>query len=227
MKNTITWVKALRDYHEHQAEALVPFCTVLINQMGVDPDVPVSGIPAPLNVLNYNTYINALDTAMLARGNASSKSLTGDETAKMGTLMHNTDILVGYIESAANTKYPGNLVEIATVFSRFGLKPADHGKGKDHLFKVLATASCSATLECPSLGDGANYHWRYSTDEKNWTMVKSTHKSIVIINNLPHDVRVYFQYDVSLPVGKGKYPIVSALANDYSWSNTISELIPA
>lgn len=227
MKNTITWVKALREYHEHQAEFFVPFTTTLINQMGVDPDVPTSGIPAPLNVLTYNVSINVVNSAMLARGNAASKSLTGDETTKMGTLMHNTDILVGYIENTANMKYPGNLVEIATIFARFGLKPNEHGKSSKHIFKVLETSSGSAKLECPSLGEGANYHWRWSTDEKTWTQVKSTHKSIVIINVLPKDVRVYFQFDASAPVGKGNYPIVSALANDFSWSNIISELIPA
>ena len=37
----------------------------------------------------------------------------------------------------------------------------------------------------------------------------------------------YFQYDVTPPVGKGRYPVVNASENDYSWSDPISELIPA
>jgi hypothetical protein len=228
MKNSIVFIRSARVYHDHSPEQIVPFGTTLSNEFAVDPDVNASGLPAGLTVPIYQGYISAVNTDILARQNTKSLSLTSDEHSKMGILVHATDLMVGYIDSAANSKYPGDELKIVTVLARFGLTPAGHGgKGHKHIFKVLETASGSATLEAPSFGEGSDYHWRWSTDQKTWTQVKSTHKSMVIINNLPHDVRIYFQYDVSMPVGKGKYPVVSALANDFSWSNMISEIIPA
>jgi hypothetical protein len=228
MKNSLIWVRSKRDYHDHIPEKLTPFCSSLIKQLGIDPDVSASGLPAPITVSVYTGYINDVNADILARQNSKSLTLTSDEIHKVGILNHATDAVVGYIDNAVNLKYTGDLVQITTVLARFGLKPAiTGGKGHKHIFKVLAKGSCSATLQCPSFGPGSCYHWRWSADGVKWNQVKSTDKSTVIINDLPKDVRVYFQYDVSMPVGKGKYYVVNALATDYSWSHSISELIPA
>ncbi len=228
MKNSITWVKASKDYHEKTSELLVPFATALKNQLAIDTDVPASGIPAPLTIPIYTTNIGDLNTDVVARQTTRAATLTSDELSKGSTLLHNTDILVNYIDSVCNQKFPGDVAHITTVFARFGLSPAGHGgTGHKHIFRILATAGGSATLEAPVAGVGASYHWRWSTDQVTWHPVKSTHKSTVIINNLPHDVRVYFQYDFSPPVGKGIYPTVSANADDFHWSSSISDVIKA
>lgn len=227
MKNSIIWVKSLREYHDYTPEKFVPFCTSVKNQFGIDPDVPASGIPLPLTIAIYTGYISDVNTDIIARQNSKSTTLTADEHGKVGILLHSTDLLVGYIDSASNQKFPGDVTKITAIMARFGLKPAVHGKVQEHVFNVLSVAGSSATLQCPTAGDGSNYHWRWSADQKIWIQVKSTHKSTVTITNLPHDVRVYFQYDVSMPVGKGKYPVVSANADDFHWSDAISELIPA
>ena len=227
MKKKILWVKALRDYHDYSDEKLVPFGTSIKNQLAIDTDVPASGLPALLTVLIYLGYINDVNTDIIARQNSKSVTLTADEISKVSILHHNTDIIVNYIENTVNQKFAGDENKITAIYGRFGLKVAGHGKGMRHIFKVLAVDSGSATLQCPAAGEGACYHSRFSTDGKTWTQIKSSHKSTFTIINLPKDVRVYFQYDVSQAVGKGKYAVVSASATDYSWSDPISELIPA
>ena len=227
MKNAITWVKAAKDYHEKTSELLVPFCTSLINQLAIDPDVPVGGIPAPLSVATYNPMVSGLNTDIVARQTTRSTTLTSDELSKSSTLLHNTDILVNYIENVCNQKFVGDVPHITTVFARFGLTPVGHGTGHQHIFRILRTGAGSATVEAPAEGVGSLHHWRWSIDQLKWIQVKSTHKSIVTIINLPQDVRVYFQYDFSPPLGKGVYPTTSANADDYHWSSAISEVIPA
>jgi hypothetical protein len=228
MKNTITWVKAAKDYHEKSSEQLVPFGTALINQLAIDPDVPVAGIPAPLTPATYTTMISGLNTDVVARQTSRATTLTSDELSKGSTLIHNTDILVGYIDQVCNQKFPGNVAQITTVLARFGLTPVGHGTGSHkHIFRILSVAGGSATVEAPAEGAGSVHHWRWSTDQATWHQVKSTHKAVVTIINLPHDVRVYFQYDFSPPVGKGVYPTVDANAADVHWSSSISEVIPA
>jgi hypothetical protein len=154
-------------------------------------------------------------------------SLTSDEVNKAGILLHNTDILVNYIDNTCNQKFAGNVTQITTVFARFGLSPTSHGTGHKHIFRILQVGGGSATVQAPSAGDGTLYHWRWSIDQLTWIQVKSTHKSTVVINNLPHDLRVYFQYDTSPGTGRGIYPIVSANVDDYHWSSAISDVIPA
>ncbi len=227
MKNSITWVKAAKDYHNKTSEELVPFATALKNQLAIDPDVPASGIPAPLTIPIYTTNIGDLNTDVVARQTARSATLTSDELSKGSTLLHNTDILVNYIDSVCNQKFPGNIAQITTVFARFGLAPVGHGTNHKHIFRVLSVSGGSATIETPASGAGSVHHFRWSTDQVTWHQVKSTHKSTVTIINLPHDVRVYFQYDFTPPVGKGIYPTVDANAADYHWSSSISEVIPA
>ena len=227
MKNAITWVKAAKDYHEKTSELLVPFCTGLINQLAVDPDVPVGGIPAPLTVPIYTGMVSDLNTGIVARQTSRSATLTSDELDKGSILLHNTDVLVNYIDSVCNQKFAGDVPHITTVFARFGLTPVGHGTNHQHIFRILRVAGRSATVEAPTGGQGSLHHWRWSIDQINWIQVKSTHKATVTITNLPQDVRVYFQYDISPPVGKGVYPTVSANADDYHWSSSISEVIPA
>ncbi len=227
MKNTIIWVKAAKDYHNKTSEQLVPFATALINQLAIDTDVPVGGMPAPLTTATYNTMIGGLNTDVVARQTTRAATLTSDELSKGSILLHNTDILINYIESTCNQKFPGDVAHITTIFARFGLSPVGKGHGHKHIFRILSVAGGSATIEAPAVGVGATYHWRRSTDQVTWHQVKSSHKSTMIINNLPHDVRVYFQYDFSPPVGKGVYPTASANADDYHWSSSISEVIPA
>ena len=227
MKNAITWVKAAKDYHEKTSELLVPFCTGLINQLSIDPDVPVGGIPAPLTVSIYTGMISGLNTNIVARQTTKSITLTSDELSKTSTLLHNTDILVNYIDNACNQIFAGDVPHITAVFARFGLTPVGHGTGHQHIFRVLRTGPSSATLEAPTGGPSSLHHWRWSTDQINWKQVKSTYKATVTITGLPQDVRVYFQYDISPPVGKGIYPTVSANLDDFHWSSSISELIPA
>ena len=227
MKKKILWVKALRDYHDYSDEKLVPFGTSIKNQLGIDTDVPASGLPALLTVVIYLGYITDVNTDIIARQNSKSVTLTADEISKVSILLHNTDIIVNYIENTANQKFAGDENKITAIYGRFGLKVAGHGKGMRHIFKVLAVDSGSATLQCPAFGIGSTYNLRWSLDGKIWTQVKSTNKSTVTIINLPKDVRVFFQYDVTPPVGKGRYPVVSASENDYSWSDSISALIPA
>ena len=227
MKNSITWVKAAKDYHEKTSELLVPFCTALINQLGIDPDVPVNGIPAPLNVAAYHSMITGLNTDIVARQTASSATLTSDEQSKASTLLHNTDILVNYIDNVCNQKFAGDVTHITTVLARFGINPVGHGTNHKHIFKVLSVGGGSATVESPSEGQGSVHHWRWSTDQADWKQIKSTYKSVVTIINLPVDVRVYFQYDFSPNAGKGVYPTVSANVDDFHWSSPISEVIPA
>ena len=172
--------------------------------------------------------IAGLNTDVVARQTSHTITLTSDELGKASTLIHNTDILVNYIDSVCNQKFAGNVTQITTVLARFGLAPVGHGHGSHkHIFRVLATAGGSATVESPTHGAGSIHHWRWSTDQVTWKQVKSTHKAVVTIINLPHDARAYFQYDFSPPVGKGIYPTVSGPADDFHWSSSISEVIPA
>ncbi len=226
MNSSLVWVRSQReDYHDLEPEKFSPFSQNIINQLAVDTDVPIAG--SPVTAVVFNGYISGVNADILSRQTNKSAALTHDEKVKVGLLLHATNAVVGYIETSANLKYPGNEAAIAVVLARFGLKPSGHGASHKHIFKVLHTASGSVTLECPSFGDGADYHWRWSPNgTSNWTILKSTHKSTVTITDLPKDARAYFSYDVSLPVGKGKNPAISALANDYSWSGAISEMVP-
>jgi hypothetical protein len=67
MNKSITWVKASKDYHSKTDEQLVPFCTGLKNQLAIDPDVPATGIPAPLTIISYTGNITDLNTDLVAR----------------------------------------------------------------------------------------------------------------------------------------------------------------
>jgi hypothetical protein len=228
--NSITWAKASKDYHEKTDGAFVTFGTALSNQLAIDPDVPASGIPAPLTIALYNTSIGNLNTDVVARETSKSTTLTSDEIGKRGIAQHNTDILVNYIDSVCNQKFPGNVNQITTVFARFGLTVTDHGTHHKHIFEVLRADVAEVTLQCPTGGQGAIHHWRWTTTPANaasWKQTKSTHKATVTIKDLPTDVRVYFQYDTTPAVGKGAYPTVSANATDYGWSDSISQLIPS
>jgi hypothetical protein len=223
--NSIPWIRALRDYHDNTPELLTPFCTSLQKQLGIDPDVP--GGSSPIGSAIYNGQIADVNGDILNMQNSTSTSLTSKLNADVSTLLHSTDLIVGFIDSTNNQKFPGNLDKITTILGRFGLKPATHGNPQQHKFNVLTTDSGSATLQAPVTGVGSVYHWRWSKDQNIWIQVKSTHKSTVIINNLPQDVRVYFQYDFTPPIGKSVYPTVSANADDFHWSDSISELIPS
>jgi hypothetical protein len=228
--NTITWAKASKDYHEKTDREFVTFGTALSNQLVIDPDVPASGIPAPLTLALYNTSIGNLNMDVVARETSKSTTLTSDEIGKRGTVQHSTDILVNYIDSVCNQKFPGNVNQITTVFARFGLTVTGHGKSHKHIFQVIDADVAKATVECPSAGEGAIYHWRWSitpTNAASWKQTKSTHKSIVVITDLPMDVRVYFQYDATPGLGRGVHPSVNANATDFGWSDSISQLIPS
>jgi len=226
MSSSLVWVRSQRaDYLDLEPEKLSPFSQSMINQLAVDSDVPIAG--SPVTAAAFNGYINAVNADILSRQTSKSAALTKDEEVKVSLLLHATNAIVGYIETSANLKYSGNEAAIEVVLARFGLKPIGHGTGHKHIFKLLKTGSCFAELECPSAGDGADYHWRWSPNGTgNWTVVKSTHNTKVDITNLPGDARAYFQYDISLPAGKGKVATVSALANDFAWSDSISEVIP-
>ena len=224
-KNSITWVRALREYHSYTPELLAPFCTSLQKQLGIDTDVPAGASPVAANI--YNGQISDVNADILNMQNAQSTSLTSKLNADVSTLLHSTDLIVGYIDSTNNQKFPGNVEKITTILGRFGMKPASHAIAQQHIFNVMTTDSGSATLQAPVSGMGSVYHWRWSIDQKTWTQVKSTHRSTVIISKLPQDVRVYFQYDFTAPMGKGTYPTVSANADDFHWSDSVSELIPA
>ncbi|MHB8260626.1 MAG: hypothetical protein ACYDCN_11980 [Bacteroidia bacterium] len=225
MKNSITWVKASKTYHEKTPELLLPFCVSIRNQLAVDTDVPVAGSPITLPI--YDGMINDLNLDVVARQTSRSTTLTSDELHKASILLHNTDIIVNYIDSVCNQKFPGDITQIETVFARFGLTAVGHGTGHKHIFKIVKVGPKSATLQAPASGQGSTTHFRWTVDQVKWTILKPNHKAEVTIINLPGDVRVYFEYDYSPPVGKGVIPIVDASGDDYHWSSAISEVIPA
>src|ERR1035441_7185003 len=172
-KNSIPWIKALRDYHDNTPELLTPFCTSLQKQLGIDGDVP--GGASPIGSAIYNGQINDVNSDILTMQNTQSTQLTSDLNSKVSTLLHSTDLIVGYIDSTNNQKFPGNLDKITSILGRFGLKPATHAIAQQHTFNVMNTDSGSATLQAPVSGKGSVYHWRWSQDQKIWTQVKSTH----------------------------------------------------
>jgi hypothetical protein len=226
MATSLVWVKAQRGYHDLAPEKLPIFCTTLKNQFATDPDVPASSITGPLTLTIFGAQISDVNAALLTRQSNKAKSITTDENNKVGALNHSADTLVNQIENIANQKYPGNIAAITEVYNRFGLVPAEHGKGKKHVFRFKEKGVGYAVIETPSAKKGAIYHLRWSIDQKTWIILKSKNKSIVKVNNLPHDTRVYFQFDVSYPAARGKVPEVDANAADFAWSDTISDLIP-
>jgi len=227
MATSLVWVKAQRaTYHDLAPEKLPIFCTTFKNQFATDPDVPASSITGALTLTIFGTQINDVNTVLLTHQTNKAKSITTDQSNKLDTLIHSTDTLVNQIENIANQKYPGNIAAITEVFNRFGLVPNEHGKGKKHVFRFKEKGVGYAVIETPSAGRSAIYHIRWSTDQKNWIILKSKSKSIVKVNNLPHDVRVYFQFDISYVAGRGKVPEVDANLADFAWSDTISDLIP-
>ena len=227
MATSLVWVKAQRaTYHELAPEKLPIFCTTFKNQFGIDPDVPASSITGPLTLTIFGNQISDVSNALLTHQTNKAKSVTTDQNNKVNTLLHGTDTLVNIIENTANQKYPGNIAAITEVYNRFGLEPVEHGKGRKHVFRFKEKGVGYAVMETPSGGRGAIYHLRWSADQKIWIILKSKNKSEVKVINLPHDVRVYFQFDISYPAAKGKVPEADANATDFAWSDTISDLIP-
>jgi hypothetical protein len=222
------WVKAVRHYHDLIVGNLLLFVNGLVNQLNIDTDAPASGIPAPLTLTTFKSQISDVSTDAVARENSKAVSLTKDEEGKVGKLILSADVIVHYIESCLNQKYPNNEASVEAGLARFGLSKAEHGTGHKHIFKILEVGPGYVVIESPSGGAGACYHWRWSPDGKtNWTVLRSTHKSKIKIDNLPGDARAYFEFDVSAPTGKGVEPVVDAHAGDFHWSDAISEMIPA
>ena len=221
------WVKAVRHYHDLVGFNLVGSCTSIANQLAIDPDCPASGLPASMPIATYNSAISAVNTDALSRETSKSTSLTEDEKGKEAKLVMYTDVVVHYIESTLNLKYPNNLSAVISGLERFGLSKADHGTGHKHIFKILEAGPGYVVIECPSGGQGACYHWCWSPDDKTFTILKSTHNSKVRISNLPGDARAYFKFDISAKLGKGVESVLDAHAGDYHWSDAISEMIPA
>ena len=77
----------------------MPYSTTVKTQLGIDPDVPATGLPAPLTTTIYNGYISDVNTDLLARQNSKSITLTADETSKVGINHRNMKkfILLAYI----------------------------------------------------------------------------------------------------------------------------------
>jgi hypothetical protein len=227
MASSIMWVKAVRHYHELEGFILVGSCTSISNQLAIDPDCPASGLPASMPIATYNSAISAVNTDALSRETSKTIALTADEKGKEAKLVMYTDVVVHYIESTLNLKYPNNLSAVISGLARFGLSKADHGTGHKHIFRVLDFGPGYAEIECPVGGTGCSYNLRWSGDEKTWTILKSNHKSIVKIINLPGDARAYFQFDISASTGRGVEPVIDAHGADFHWSGAISEMIPA
>jgi hypothetical protein len=227
MATSIMWVKAIRHYHNLIVGNLLLFVNGLVNQLNIDTDAPASGIPGPFTMTTFKSQINDVDVDAVSRQNTKAVSLTKDEEGKVGKLILSADVIVHYIESCLNQKYPNDEAAVEAGFARFGLNIVVHGTGHKHIFKVLEVGPGYVEIECPSGGQGACYHWCWSPDEKTWTVLRSSHKSIVIIQNLPGDARAYFRFDISVSLGKGVEPVLDAHAADYQWSGPISEMIPA
>jgi hypothetical protein len=221
------WVKCIRHYHDLIVANLLLFVNGLVNQLNIDTDAPASGIPAPLTLATFKSQISDVNTDAVARENSKAVSLTKDEEGKVGKLILSADVIVHYIESALNQKYPNNEASVEAGLARFGLSKAEHGTGHKHIFKVLEAGPGYALIECPSGGQGACYHWCWSPDGKTFTTLKATHNSKVMIQNLPGDARAYFKFDISAKLGKGVDPVIDAHVGDYHWSDAISEMIPA
>jgi hypothetical protein len=221
------WIKAVRFYHELEGFNLVGSSTSISNQLAIDPDCPASGLPASMPIGTYNTAISAVNTDALSRETSKTVALTADEKGKEAKLIMYTDVVVHYIESALNLKYPNNESAVISGLARFGLSVAEHGTGHKHIFKALEVGPGYAVIECPSGGQGVCYNFRWSPDEKIWTVLRSSHKSKVKIINLPGDARAYFEFDISTATGLGVEPVISAHADDFHWSGPISEMIPA
>ena len=227
MASSIMWVKAVRYYHDLEGFNLAGACTSISNQLAIDPDCPASGLPTSLPIATYNTAISAVNTDAVSRKTSKSTSLTEDEKGKEAKLVMYTDVVVHYIESTLNLKYPNNESAVIAGLKRFGLSKSTHETGHKHIFKVLEVGPGYAVIECPSGGAGSSYNWSWAPDEKTWTILRSSHKSKVKIINLPGDARAYFRFDVVEPLGKGIEPIIDAHAADFHWSGPISEMIPA
>lgn len=227
MASSIMWIKCVRHYHELAGFDLVGSSTSIANQLAIDPDCPASGLPASLPIGTYNSQISAVNTDAVSRETSKSTSLTEDEKGKEAKLVMYTDVVVHYIESALNLKYPNNESAVISGLERFGLKPAEHGTGHKHIFKILEVGPGYVVIECPVGGAGCSYNLRWSGDEKTWTILKSNHKSKVKIINLPGDARAYFQFDISASTGRGIEPVIDAHQADFHWSGSISEMIPA
>jgi hypothetical protein len=227
MASSIMWVKAVRHYHDLEGFNLVGSCTSISNQLAIDTDCPASGLPASMPIGTYNAAISAVNTDALSRQTSKAIALTEDEKGKEAKLVMYTDVVVHYIESTLNLKYPNNQSAVISGLERFGLSKADHGTGHKHIFKILEAGPGYAVIECPSGGAGCSYNIRWSGDEKTWTIIKSNHKSKFKIINLPGDARAYFQFDISTSTGRGVEPVIDAHGADFHWSAAISEMIPA
>ena len=227
MASSIMWLKAVRHYHDLEGFNLAGSCTSIADQLNVDPDCPASGLPASLPIATYTAAISAVNADAVLRETSKAVALTEDERGKEAKLIMYTDVVVHYIESTLNLKYPNNESAVVSGLARFGLSKAEHGSGHKHIFKVLEAGPGFAEIECPSGGDGSSYNWCWSPDEKNWTILKSTHKSKIKIINLPGDARAYFRFDISTSLGKGVEPVIDAHGADFYWSVSISEMIPA
>ena len=113
------WIKAVRHYHDLEGFNLVGTCTSIANQLAIDPDCPASGLPASMPIATYNTAISAVNTDALSRETSKSIALTEDEKGKEAKLVMYTDVVVHYIESALNLKYPNNLIGCYIGFGTF------------------------------------------------------------------------------------------------------------
>jgi hypothetical protein len=227
MASSIMWVKAVRHYHDLEGFNLAGSCTSIADQLNIDPDCPASGLPASMPIATYNTAISVVNTDALSRQTSKAVALTEDEKGKEAKLIMYTDVVVHYIESTLNLKYPNNESAVISGLARFGLSKAEHGTGHKHIFKILEAGPGFVEIECPSGGTGSSYSWCWSPDEKTWTILRPTHKSKVKINNLPGDARAYFRFDVVEPLGRGVEPVIDAHQADFHWSGPISEMIPA
>ena len=227
MASSIMWVRAVRHYHDLEGFNLVGSCTSIADQLAVDPDCPASGLPATMPIATYNAAISAVNADSVSRQTSKAIALTEDEKGKEAKLIMYTDVVVHYIESTLNLKYPNDESAVVSGLGRFGLKKTDHGTGHKHIFKILEVGPGYVVIECPSGGTGASYNWCWSPNGTTFNILRSTHKSKIKIENLPGDARAYFKFDIVTPTGKGVEPIISALATDFHWSDPISEMIPA
>src|SRR5208283_2644276 len=157
MASSIMWVKCVRHYHDLIGFNLVGSCTSIANQLNIDPDCPASGLPASMPIATYNTAISAVNTDAVSRQISKAVALTEDEKGKEAKLVLYTDVVVHYIESTLNLKYPNNESAVTAGLERFGLKKTDHGTGHKHIFKVLEFGPGYVVIECPSGGTGSSY----------------------------------------------------------------------
>jgi hypothetical protein len=89
MKNTIKWYHVSLDFKKQNSEEQVPFTTAVVNNLAVDPDVPVAG--SPVNPALYTQQIADVAADLALRKTNTAKTLTLDEHTKVNLLQNSTE----------------------------------------------------------------------------------------------------------------------------------------